>query len=81
MNKKGNMFFGITVALFLWIMGILILPYMTDSVTDSRTALDCSNTSISDGTKLTCLYTDAIVPYFIWFLVSLLLGYLAGSWT
>jgi hypothetical protein len=81
MNKRGNIFFGVGIAIFLWVMGILILPYITDSVTDSRTGLDCTNISISGGSKITCLYGDVVVPYFIWFLVSLLLGYIAGSFS
>lgn len=79
MNKRGNIFFGVTIGIFLWIMGILILPFITDDVTTARTNLDCSNSSITDGTKLTCLYIDILTPYFIWFLLSVVLGYIAGS--
>jgi len=79
MNKKGNIFFGIVVALFVWIGGILILPFIVDDITVYRIAMDCTNSSISDMTKLNCLFGDAIVPYFIWTLVSLAIGFLVGS--
>lgn len=79
MNKKGNMFFGIALAIFLFIMGILFIPFFADDIATTRTSLDCTNTSISSGTKLTCLNIDLVIPYFIWFLISLLFGYLGGG--
>lgn len=79
MNKRGSIFLGVTIGIFIWIMGVLFLPFMTDDISTLRTSLDCSNTSISGGTMLTCLFTDALVPYFIWFFVSLALGFLVGG--
>ena len=49
------------------------------SITTTRNDLDCTNTSITDGTKLNCLTVDIVMPYLIWFFVSAGLGYLAGS--
>jgi len=79
MNKKGNIFFGVVIGIFIYMMGVLFLPFFTDDITTTRTALDCSNSSISDGTKLTCLTVDVVAPYFIWFFVSALFGYIAGA--
>jgi uncharacterized membrane protein len=78
-NKKGNIFFGVVIALFLWIMGVLFLPYIIDDVDTTRIDLSCSDTSISSGNKLTCLETDIVVPYLIWFFASLAIGYIAGA--
>ncbi len=69
------------MGVFLFIMGVLFIPFVTDDITTSRTALDCTNTSISSGTKLTCLGTDIVIPYLIWFFVSLLAGFVIGGKT
>ena len=82
MNKKGNIFTGIVVAFLIFIFGILFLPFVTDDVVSVRTALDCTNaTGITAGTMVNCLMTDLAVPYLIWFLVSLGLGFVAGAFT
>lgn len=65
MNKKGNLFLAFVFAGFFFMMGMLMLPFMKDSISDSRTSLQCTNSSISDGGKLTCLTTDVGVPLFI----------------
>ena len=83
MNKRGNIFFGFTIGLVVFIFGVLFIPFFTDDITIARDDLDCSNYggngSISDGTKLTCLQIDLIIPYFIWFFVSLAIGLIAGA--
>jgi hypothetical protein len=80
MNKKGNVFLGVAIGLFVFVMGILVIPFFTDDITTIRALLDCSNAGgITDGTKLMCLNIDLLVPYFIWFIVSVSLGYLSGS--
>jgi len=79
MNKKASFFFGITIAIFVYIMGVLFLPFIMDDITTARDSLDCSNADITDGNKLNCLITDLTVPYLILFFVSLAAGYIAGS--
>ncbi len=81
MNKKGNIYFGIVIALIVWMGGILILPFIMDDVTTFRVAMDCTNSSISDGAKVSCLGGDSLVPYFIWTLASLVLGFIIGGRT
>ncbi len=79
-GKKGNVFLGVALAIFLFVMGILFIPFLTDDITTVRGLLDCSNAAgITDGTKLMCLNIDALIPYFIWFIVSCSLGYLGGK--
>lgn len=80
-NKKGNIFLGVTIALFLWISGVIILPFVLDDVDSFRTAMECSDSSITDGEKISCLFGDALIPYYIWFFASLAIGYLAGAKT
>lgn len=82
MNKKGGIFLGVALGLFLFMTGVLMLPYLTDDVTSFRSALNCSDSgSITDGTKLTCLFGGALTPYYIWFFTSLSLGLILGSRT
>jgi len=78
MNKKGNVFFGATLGIVCFIVGVLIIPFFTDDITIARNNLDCTNVTITDGTKLTCLLGDMVIPYFIWFFASLAVGILGG---
>lgn len=77
-GKKGNIFLGVVVFLFIFVFGVLFMPFLADDITTARVALDCTNSSINDGTKLQCLGTDIVMPYFILFFVSVSLGYLVG---
>ena len=79
MNKKANIYFGVVVAIIVWVSGILILPYIVGDTTTFRIAMDCTNGSISDFSKLNCLAGDSIIPYFIWTLVSLAIGFILGG--
>jgi len=78
MNKKGNVFLGVAFGLIIWIFGVLFIPYLADDITTFRTAMDCSNTEISGATMINCLFGDLVMPYFIWTMLSALLGYIAG---
>ena len=79
MNKKANIFLGIFIAMFIYVSGIMILPFILDDITTARTSLECSDTTISDGTKITCLAFSGLTPYFIWFLMSVTLGFVLGG--
>lgn len=79
MNKKGSFLLSVSIGLFIYIMGVLFIPFITDDITTTRNDLDCTNSSITDSTKLTCLAVDLVVPYFIWFFISLLIGFIIGG--
>ena len=80
MNKRGSIFLGLALGIFLFIMGVLILPYLTDDVSFSRVLLECSETDdITNGTKLTCLFVGALIPYYIWFFSALAIGLIIGG--
>ena len=79
MNKKGNMFFGIAIFTLIYFFGILFIPFITDDITTARVDLDCTNSSITDGTKMNCLLTDVLTPYFIIFIIAAAGGYLISS--
>ena len=78
LNKRGSIFLGIALGVFIFICGVLILPFIADDVTTFRTALNCSG-DISSGTMITCLFGGALVPYYIWFFSSLAIGLLLGG--
>ncbi len=80
-NKKGSAFFGIATFLIVFIFGILFLPFITNDIDTTRTALDCSNSSISDGAKLSCLFTDLTIPYLLWIIMALAVGFIVGART
>ena len=79
MNKKGNLFLAVTIGLAIWIFGVLFIPFLTDDIVSARIGMDCSNVAISDGAKLSCLTVDLIIPYFIWFVISIAIGYIMGA--
>lgn len=79
MNKRGSAFFGVTIALVVYIFGVLFIPFIMDDITTFRGEMDCSNTDISGGTMLACLLGDAMIPYLIWFFISLAIGFIMGA--
>lgn len=76
----NSVFAKVTLIIFLWGMGILILPFLMDDVTNAQDVnhLDCDNSSISNGVKINCLFTYSLIPYYIWFLVSIVMAYFLG---
>ncbi len=74
MNKKGQMGIAVIIAIMIFLSGIVVINILKPEVTLARnamTGLNCVNASaISDGTKLTCLVVDLIIPYFILIILS-----------
>ena len=67
MNKKGQtMGLAVLIAITIFIVGMLSVNYLKPEIVRARSSagLDCTNADISDGTKLTCLAVDVVVPYF-----------------
>lgn len=78
-NKRGSVFFGVGIGIFVYIMGVLILPFILDDVSTFRDAMDCSSSDITGGSMLSCLAGDLVIPYVVLFFISLALGFIAGS--
>jgi len=79
-NKKGSLFLGAVFAMFFLMIGMMIIPFMKDGVTSARTDIGCTtNSSISDGAKLGCLFIDAGVPYFIIIFLTLVGGFIGNE--
>lgn len=79
MNKKANVMIGLSLGLFIWISGILLIVYFGDVITEQRSNLSCSDTSISYGNKGTCLILSGLMPYYIWTIASISLALLIGG--
>ena len=78
MNKKGNTFSAILVALIIFMVGMIIVNLLEPRIDSTRTDLDCASASdITDGTKLLCLSIDVVVIYFIILVFSIAGGVLA----
>lgn len=71
MNRKGQtLFLSILIAVMIFAFGMLVLNFLLPDVDTARTALNCTNATISDGNKIACLGTDGVVPYFIILIIS-----------
>ncbi len=74
MNKKGQVGIAVIIGIMIFLSGIVVINILKPDITIARSAttgLDCSNaTGISDGTKLTCLAVDLVIPYFIVIILS-----------
>lgn len=74
-NKKGQtMGLAVISALAVLIVGLMFVNFLMPEVTQFRVDMDCTNSSISDGSKLTCLVGDVAVPYVIIVILSLATG-------
>jgi len=79
MNKSGQvMIYGIMVFLLVFIVAVVITEPMVEFVNIGRDAdhLDCENTTISTGQRLTCIIIDIQVPYFIATILASAAGFL-----
>lgn len=76
MNKRGQtMGIAILSSIIIFLVGMICINFILDDVTNARINLSCDSPStISDGTKLTCLFVDTAVPYFIWLVFSIAIG-------
>lgn len=73
MNKKGQTtMLTVLFAIFIFLAGVVFINFLIPEVDVFRATMECSNAAvISDGTKLTCLFGDAVIPYWILLIVSL----------
>ena len=60
----------------------VMLLWFKDVIVEVRgmDQLQCSNTSISDGSKMTCLVVDLILPYFIISILAIAGAYMSAKW-
>lgn len=67
MNKKSQatIFMGFMIMMAIIVLTFGMSPAIKSFVDDARTDMDCSNASISDFDKVTCITIDMGTFYFI----------------
>lgn len=83
-NKKAQTLgLALVMAITIFIVGMLCVNFVKEGVTSARDAsnLNCADADISDGTKLTCLAVDLVVPYFIIIIFSVAGGLIVARLT
>ena len=75
-SKRGQTLgLSILSGIVVLIVGLLVINFLMDEVTNFRVNMDCASPSdFSDGTILLCLATDTSVPYWILLMFSILVG-------
>ena len=70
-KRAQSMGIAVVIAITLFIIGMTVVNILKPEVTSARasTGLNCTG-NISDGTKLTCLAVDLVIPYFIVIIIS-----------
>ena len=75
MNKRGGFGLAILSMIGIFIVGFTLLNFLMPEVTQFRTDMNCASAdTIHDGTKVLCLITDTVVPYWILLILSIGLG-------
>ena len=80
-NKKGQaVFLGIMVFVMVFIVAVQFITPIKDQISDARSTdkLDCTNSSISVGTKGTCVIVDWYLPYFMGVVIAAGAGFLTN---
>ncbi|GAG89185.1 unnamed protein product [marine sediment metagenome] len=82
MNNNGQVFLvGLMLGIAAFMLAMVFINPITDVITEARAAdqLDCSNSSITDGKKMTCLMVDLILPIFIGICIGLAGAYVTAK--
>ena len=77
-NRRGQAaLVGLMIGIMVFTLAMIFIDPIGDVIDVTRGAdqLDCSNSTISDGNKATCLIVDLIMPYFIVIIIAV-----AGGW-
>lgn len=73
-NKKGQAaLVGLMIGIMVFMLAMIFIAPLADVITETRAVdqLDCSNGSITDGAKMTCLIVDLFLPYFIAIVIAI----------
>jgi hypothetical protein len=63
----SNIWIGAAIFFMAFMTVVVLIEPMKDGINIARdtTHLDCHNTSISTGQKMTCIVVDGTLPYFV----------------
>jgi hypothetical protein len=67
---------GIMFAFMIFITVVILIEPIKEQVTQARADLDCTNTAISTGQKMTCILVDSYLPIFIGIGIAIAIAYL-----
>lgn len=79
MNRRGQtVVVGFMISVMLFLAVVTLIEPLKDSITDTRSPekLDCSNSSISVGSQMTCILVDSYLPIFIGFGIAIAIAYM-----
>ncbi len=82
-NKKGQTaLLSLMLGVFIFFTAMTFIDPMTDVITEVRGVeqLNCSDSTISDGQKATCLIVDLILPYFIAVILAIAGATIGARW-
>ena len=82
MRKKGQaVFVGIMMAIMVFITVIVMIEPLKESIVIGRDVdhLDCTNESISTGTKATCIVVDFWLFYFVGTAIAAGMGFILSK--
>ena len=82
-NNKGQVaLLGLMIGIIVFFAAMAFLPAMTSVISTARgtSQLDCTNSSISDGQKSTCLIVDITLPVFIGTIIALAGAYITAKY-
>jgi len=82
LNKRGQaIVVGIGIFVIVFILAVIFIEPMKDFIIIARDSdhLDCTNTSIITGQKMTCILVDLYLPYFFWVVVGSGAAYLSAK--
>lgn len=72
-GKQGAFFLALMLGVTFFLLALALSAPLNDVVQEARTSseLNCTNTSIEDVKKGTCVLTDVYTPYFAGILFGL----------
>ncbi len=82
MHKKGQAIFaGIMIAVMIFIVAVIFIEPIKEIVIIARDAdhLDCGNSSISTGNRMTCILVDMYLFYFFGILMAAAGSFVVGK--
>jgi hypothetical protein len=77
MNKKAqSLALSIMSVIMFIIIAFACINFFFNEVDTARASLSCASpASISDATKLLCLVVDLTIPYWIWIILAVAIGF------
>jgi len=73
MNNKGQvLLFRFMLSFFIIMLALILIDPLKDSLSESQDEnhLNCTSANLTFGQESTCIVTDALLPYFIVFIIA-----------